>query len=136
MSYAIFLFKREHILSLPQFLSQNMCIYTHLHTKIMHLSHINTHTHTHKVRHRRGERKKETGWFTLRFTGCKLGTREGEKASTAQKYTSCMIPIMTVLTETHLLRTRHPITTTLLEQRFSGPFSRSLGHQNVHKILK
>lgn len=79
MSYTIFLFRREHILSSPQFLFK-ICVYSD--TIYIHESHV-YHTYTQWETQKGRKRTDETGWFTLRFTGCKLGTREGEKASTA-----------------------------------------------------
>ena len=81
MSYAIFLFRREHILS-PLSISLSKYVYIHTLTYINHA--FITHTHTQWETQKGKKRKEETGWFTLRFTGCKLGAREGEKASTAQ----------------------------------------------------
>ena len=55
MSYAIFLFRREHILS-PLSISLSKYVYIHTLTYINHA--FITHTHTHNGRHRREKRER------------------------------------------------------------------------------
>ena len=71
----------ESIFSPPPLnFSLKICVYRHTYIHESHVYHTYTQWETQKGR----KRTDETGWFTLRFTGCKPGTREGEKASTAQ----------------------------------------------------